>query len=44
MMAAPLVFDWLPATRHECLKCGCWYVSKELQPRCPVCGFRETPS
>jgi hypothetical protein len=37
-------FDWLPGTRHECIRCGEHFTSRELQPRCPACGFRETLS
>jgi Zn finger protein HypA/HybF involved in hydrogenase expression len=36
--------DWVPPTRRECLRCGVSFTSREWQPRCPTCGFRETPS
>jgi rubrerythrin len=35
-------FDWQP-TKLECLRCGGWHVTRELNPRCPYCGHRETP-
>ena len=40
----PCAFAWLPPVRVRCLRCDRWYVTRELQPRCPACGFREGPS
>ena len=37
-------FEWAPAFRVECLRCGTWYTTRELGARCPACGFRETAS
>ena len=37
-------FDWLPAVRVKCLRCDGTFFSRELSPRCPHCGFQETPS
>jgi rubrerythrin len=35
--------DWQPPTKLECLRCGGWFITRELNPRCPYCGHRETP-
>jgi rubrerythrin len=35
-------WDWANPTRWECLRCGFWFLTREPQPRCPVCGFVET--
>jgi rubrerythrin len=34
---------WQPPTKLECLRCGGWFITRELNPRCPYCGHRETP-
>jgi hypothetical protein len=40
---APTAWDWTPPTRRQCLRCGTWFLTRELNPRCPTCGLKETP-
>ena len=37
-------YDWQPPMRVRCLRCDAKFTTRELQPRCPVCGFKESPS
>ncbi len=36
-------WSWAPPTHWACLRCGEWFLTRDLQPRCPACGFQEHP-
>jgi hypothetical protein len=42
MTDARRTWDWQPPTRVQCLRCAEWFETRELTPRCPACGFKET--
>lgn len=35
---------WVPPVRWECLRCGEWFLTRDLRPRCPECGWLEDGS
>lgn len=38
-MAFPTAWSWLLPTRWACLRCGTWFLTRDLAPRCPACGY-----
>lgn len=36
------VWDWVPPVLWICPKCGTGVKTSELQPRCRVCGYKES--
>jgi rubrerythrin len=32
-------YSWAPLTRWRCLRCDLSFLTRELAPRCPVCGW-----
>jgi len=37
----PTWTDWLPPSVWTCPRCSAEQLTRELAPRCAICGFRE---
>jgi len=40
-MTEPSAYSWAPLTRWRCLRCGDVFLTREVAPTCPWCGFSE---